>query len=75
MLPEQVINIVQIGLKYFLDIDPFLSEHLVRTGLLHFASAVDGLSSSLRTLEMRISENVAPLINDFRNLRLSITEG
>jgi hypothetical protein len=75
MLPEQVINIVQIGLKYLFDIDPFLSEHLVRTAAVHITSTLGQLSSAIRSFEMKISEGIAPLISDIRNLRLSLTEG
>jgi hypothetical protein len=72
MLHQQTLHLVQSGAKYFFDIDPVLTEHVFRN--LFFQAAIVSCSAGLviQDLGDKFTDGLSPMLNEIRNLKLSI---
>jgi hypothetical protein len=74
MIPQILLNVLQTGGKYFFDLDPTLTEHLVR----HMALQVVTFSQTSADAMLQISNKCAmiitPLADGFRNVRIHLTQ-
>ena len=72
MLQQQTLHIVQSGFKYFFDVDPVLTEHLFRNLFFQAAIISCGAGMVFRDMGNEFGNILAPMINEIRNLRLTI---
>lgn len=74
MIPQTILNVLQTGGKYFFDLDPSLTEHLVRHLALQIITFSQTSTDALLQIGNKCEMFITPVADGFRNVRVHLTQ-
>jgi hypothetical protein len=74
MIPQTLLNVIQTGGKFFLDLDPVLTEHVARHFTVQIAAMSQSTASSLLQFTSKLASGVVPFLDDVRSIKLQISQ-
>ena len=74
MVPQTLLNVLQTGGKYFLDLDPTITEHLARHIPIQIASTSQSTITALLQLGSRCAAGLTPVFEGLRGIKLHFTQ-
>jgi DUF917 family protein len=70
MIPQILLNVVQIGAKYMIDLDPTITEYLTKSFVFKAMSFAQNSGDMLLQMEHKCASTLMPLVDGLRTLRL-----
>jgi hypothetical protein len=74
MIPQTLLNVIQTGAKYFLDLDPTITEHLARHLSMQLVSWSQHGASVLLQFGNRFASGFTPFADGLRSLKLHLSQ-
>jgi hypothetical protein len=74
MIPQIFLNLVQMGGKYFFDLDPTLTEHIVRHAAFQIVALSQTSADAMLQIGNRCAMSITPFLDSFRNIRMHLTQ-